>query len=55
LPRCAKSWRGLELMDRYDDLREEAIRVGGYQNPEWRAYCEKHGSDYSHRGVDFFA
>lgn len=49
------NWRGCELKDRYDSLREELTEVGGYSNPEWVAYCKEIGADPSHSGGDLFA
>ena len=47
------SQRGMELVDRYDDLRKALIGEGGY-SPAWLAYCDSIGADRSHRGFDFF-
>ncbi|AXQ68478.1 hypothetical protein HOT99_gp139 [Caulobacter phage CcrBL10] len=45
----------LELVDRYNDLKAQATRVGGHSNPEWKAYCERHGSSVAHDGYDLWA
>lgn len=47
------SQRGMELVDRYDDLREQLIGDRGY-SPAWLAYCDSIGADCAHRGFDFF-
>lgn len=46
--------RGLELVDRYNDLKAQIVEVGGYSNPDWRAYCARIGADVSHNGYDLF-
>ena len=46
--------RGLELVDRYNDLKAQIVAVGGYKNPDWQAYCARIGADPSHNGYDFF-
>jgi hypothetical protein len=48
------SQRGMELIDRYNDLKAEAVSVGGYSNPEWKAYCAKIKCDLSHDAYDFY-
>ena len=53
--RGAINRRGCELCDRYDDLKAELTKVGGYHNPAWKAYCEETGSALSHGGHDLFA
>jgi hypothetical protein len=45
----------LDLVDRYNDLKAKATEVGGYSNPEWKAYCAKNGADASHDGYDLWA
>lgn len=47
--------RAMELIDRYNDLKASVVKVGGYSNPEWRAYCESIKADVSHDGYDLFA
>jgi hypothetical protein len=44
--------RGLELADRYDNLTKE-LNPNGYSQ-EWIDYCERHGHDRAHNGLDFF-
>jgi hypothetical protein len=44
--------RGYQLIDRYNDHATE-LRT---KHPEhWKKYNEKHGSDRSHDGYDFYA
>lgn len=43
--------RSLDLIDRYNDLRAEAIKAGS----TWEDYCKSKGFDPSHDAYDFFA
>jgi hypothetical protein len=48
----SRSWRGSELRMRYDDHRDWLLD----KSPKhWYNYCEKHGYDHSHTGMDMFA
>lgn len=48
------NYRGCELKDRYDTLRNELTNVGGYQNSDWIQYCNDTGSCVTHDGFDLF-
>lgn len=44
--------RGLDLLDRYGDLVDE-MKENRYS--DWKNYCDKNGSSYSHDQYDMFA
>lgn len=44
------SQRGYDLIDRYNDLRDMAIRDG-----LWKDYCDEHNFSIFHDAIDFFA
>jgi hypothetical protein len=47
------SQRGMDLVDRYDDLREQLVGDRGY-SAAWIAYCDSIGACRTHRGFDLF-
>ena len=46
------SQRGFELIDRYNDLKDE---LNDKNQTAWHAYCREVGADPSHDAYDLFA
>ena len=46
----ANSARGYDLRDRYDDLKDEAIK-----RKIWHKWCDGRGYDKNNCGIDFYA
>lgn len=42
--------RALELVDRYNDLKDKAKETDA-----WEKHCSKHDLDTSHKGHDFYS
>ena len=42
--------RGYDLIDRYSDLRDDAMKEG-----VWKEYCERYDYSIFHDAYDFFA
>ena len=47
-----KHQRGLDLLDRYNDLVDE-MKENRWE--DWKSYCDSYGFSYSHDGYDSFA